>query len=99
MKYYYDPENKLVVFSDGRKFYVDYYGEIHKEFEDFEPLESDIPCKTSTEAFQLLIGEYGKLLAEELELKRRELVAFENEQLKSINRLRKEVKKYERNIL
>jgi hypothetical protein len=99
MKYYYDPIDNLVVFSDGRKFSIDSYGNIFEFHEPFELYESYIPCKTSTEAFQLLIGEYGKLLAEELELKRRELVNLENEQLKSLLKLRKEVEKYESNLL
>ena len=47
----------------------------------------------------MLIDKYTELLDEELEEKRHELVALENEQLKSINKLRKEVNNYERNIL
>ena len=99
IEYYYDPENYLVVFSDGRKFSIDCSGKIHESYEEFHLYETDIPCETSTEAFGMLIDKYSELLAEELEEKRRELVAFENEQLKAINKLRKEVCKYERDIL
>ena len=99
IEYYYDPENCLVVFSDGRKFSIDCSGTIHESHEPFELYESDIPCETPTEAFGMLADKYAELLDEELEYKKRELVVFENEQLKSINKLRKEVKNYERNIL
>lgn len=86
-KYYYNPDDCLVVFSDGRKFSVDCSGTIHESYKPFELYESDITCETPAEAFRMLIDQYA------------ELVAFENEQLKSINKLRKEVKNYERNIL
>lgn len=95
IEYYYDPENCLVVFSDGRKFSIDISGNIYESYEAFQLYESDIPCETPTEAFGMLIDKYAELLDEELEHKKRELVEFENEQLKSINKLRKEVKKYE----
>lgn len=95
IKYFYNPLDRMVVCSDGRTFTVASDGSLVKNKEIFFTCESDIPCKSSTEAFELLICEYSNLLAEELELKRRELVELENEQLKSINRLRKEVSKYE----
>jgi hypothetical protein len=99
LKYYYNPEDCLVIFSDGRKFSIDMSGNIYESYEPFKLFESDIPCSSSTEAFERLIDGYVESLAEELEDKKRELVAFENEQLKSINLLRKEVRKYECNIL
>ena len=99
IEYYYNPEDCLVIFSDGRKFSIDISGNIYESHETFQLYESDIPCETPTEAFGMLIDKYAELLNEELEYKRRELVALENEQLKSINKLRKEVKNYERNIL
>ena len=99
LKYYYNPDDCLVIFSDGRKFSIDISGNIYESYEPFALYESDIPCKTPTEAFEMLIDKYAELLDEELEEKRHELVALENEQLKSINKLRKEVKNYERNIL
>jgi hypothetical protein len=95
IEYYYDPENCLVVFSDGRKFSIDCSGTIHESYEPFQLCESDIPYKTPTEAFRMLVDKYAELLNEELEYKKRELVEFENEQLKAINKLRKEAKKYE----
>ena len=95
LKYYYDPENCLIVFSDGRKFSIDISGNVYESYEPFELYDSDIPCETPTEAFGMLIDKYTELLDEELEEKRHELVALENEQLKSINKLRKEAKKYE----
>lgn len=99
LKYYYNPDDCLVIFSDGRKFSIDCSGVIHESYEHFELYETDIPCETPTEAFEMLIDKYTELLNEELEYKKRELDAFENEQLKSIMRLRKEIGKYERNIL
>lgn len=99
IKYFYNPLDRMVVCSDGRTFTVASGGSLVKNKEIFFTCESDVPCKSSTEAFGMLIDKYAELLDEELEYKRRELVVFENEQLKSINRLRKEVRKYERNIL
>lgn len=85
----------MVVCSDGRTFTVDLSGSLFKNKEIFFTCESDIPCKNSTEAFELLISDYSKLLSSELEVKKKELVDLENNQLKSLMRLRKEVDKYE----
>ena len=94
IKYFYNPLDKMVVYSDGRTFTVASDGSLVKNKEIFFTCESDIPCKSSTEAFELLISDFSKALNDELEFKRGKLVAFENYNLKSIINLRKEVKNY-----
>ena len=95
IKYYYNPEDKMVVISDGRTFTIDCNGNIFEQVQEFKEFESDVPCESLIEAFELLISDYSVLMNEELEFKRRKLVELENFQLKSLMKLRKEVEKYE----
>lgn len=93
IKYFYNPLDRMVVCSDGRTFTVASDGSLVKNKEIFFTCESDIPCKSSTEAFELLIADYCDLLNGQLESEKRKLVELENSNLKSIMRLRKEVRK------
>ena len=95
IKYYYNPEDKMVVISDGRTFTIDCNGNIFEQVQEFKEFESDVPCESLIEAFELLISDYSVLMNEELEFKRIKLVELENFQLKSLMKLRKEVEKYE----
>ena len=95
IKYFYNPEDKMVVISDGRTFTIDCNGNIFEQVQEFKEFESDVPCESLIEAFELLISDYSVLMNEELEFKRRKLVELENFQLKSLMKLRKEVEKYE----
>ena len=95
IKYYYNPEDKMVVISDGRTFTIDCSGEIFEQVQEYEEFDSDVPCESLLKAFELLIADYSVLMNEELEFKRRKLVELENYQLKSLMKLRKEVEKYE----
>jgi hypothetical protein len=95
IKYYYNPEDKMVVVSDDRTFTIDCNGDIFEQVQEFKEFDSDIPCESLLEAFELLIADYSVLMNEELEFKRVKLVELENFQLKSLIRLRNEVEKYE----
>ena len=95
IKYFYNPLDKMVVCSDGRTFTIDCNGNIFEQVQEFKEFESDVPCESLIEAFELLISDYSVLMNEELEFKRIKLVELENFQLKSLMKLRKEVEKYE----